>query len=276
MSRAIFKLKDKAKELLEKEEVKQVIGFTEGTLPGKCTPFFAKTVEDVEKLVWQQGCNLNLANYLVKTKEKVAIIVKGCDSRSVVNLIKENQVNKDNVVILGANCPSTDTCAKCKQHSPVISDFSAEESISSKDTDFSDVEEFEKMSSGERKAYLQEEVSKCIRCYACRNSCPACYCKECFVEEHLPNWIGKTTDIADNMVFHLTRAIHVAGRCIGCGACKRACPMDVNLGILNRKMLKDVHDFYQEESGMTMESELVLNKFKSDDPENFLIGGEKE
>lgn len=272
---ALKQLKEVAKDLLANEKVDVVIGFTKGTLPGKCTPYFAKKAEDVDNLVWESGCTVNLANYLLKTEGKVGIVVKGCDSRSLVNLFKENQVARDRVFVLGAPCPTQDSCAACEFPQPVINDIKMEESAEKKEDDFSDVEAFSKLPAEERRAYIYKEVEKCVRCYACRNACPACYCKECFVEEHLPSWVGKTTSTADNMVFHLTRAIHVAGRCVDCGACVRACPMDVDLRILNRKLLKDVQDFYQEKPGTREDSELVLNEFKQDDTENFLIGGGK-
>jgi len=52
------------------------------------------------------------------------------------------------------------------------------------------------------------------------------------------------------MIFHLTRAIHLAGRCVDCGACTRACPAGVNLSILNRKLAKDVKVYFSLETGM--------------------------
>src|SRR5690554_1590542 len=90
------KIKAQAKELLAKNKVEVVIKFTQGTLQGKSTPYFARTEKEVDNLVWQEGCTNNLANYLLKIPQKKAIIAKGCDTRSIVNLIKENQINRDN------------------------------------------------------------------------------------------------------------------------------------------------------------------------------------
>ncbi|KUO66349.1 MAG: hypothetical protein APF84_18150 [Gracilibacter sp. BRH_c7a] len=290
-------IKSAAREVLKENKAEVILGFTKGTLSNKCTPFFARTSQDINNLVWESGCNLNLAKYLLKTKKKAAIIVKGCDSRSIINLIKEKQIAREEIVIIGAYCPSTEGCPHCHYPDPVIADilisqkseeiekdsfnvnnenslnkeFSTDQKI-----DYPDIEAFSAIPREQRKDYIYQEVSKCIRCYACRNVCPACYCKECFVEENLPGWLGKTTGIADNMIFHLTRAIHLAGRCVDCGACTRACPAGVNLSILNRKLAKDVKVYFSLETGMDLKEELALNEFRQDDPQPFLIGGGKD
>ena len=56
-------------------------------------------------------------------------------------------------------------------------------SVSPKDTKdadrFAEVEKIETMSPEEKFAFFQKELSKCIRCNACRNVCPACSCRKC-------------------------------------------------------------------------------------------------
>ncbi|CAA7603302.1 4Fe-4S ferredoxin-type, iron-sulphur binding domain protein [Acididesulfobacillus acetoxydans] len=275
----LSKIQEKARRLLEDGKVEVVIGFAAGTVPGKSTPSFISAKEDCESLVWDNGCSLNLAKYVLKEKRKAAIIVKGCDSRSLVNLITENQIKRENLYIIGAACPLSASCAGCQVKVPVIYDELIEDGSEIREVStiaerrYDDVLEFEKLSAEERKAYVYGEVSKCIRCYACRNVCPACYCKECFAEKSLPQWIGKTTDIGDNLIFHLIRALHVAGRCVDCGSCQRACPMGVNLRLLNHKLLMEVGSLYQFEAGLKEDQILPLNTYQYDDPQPFLAKG---
>ena len=101
-------LREKAKELLQTGTVKVIIGYTQGTTPDRTKPFIAKTIEDAGKLVFNKFCVNNLALYLTRKEYKgkgtVGIVAKGCDVKAIVQLIQENQVNKDDVYIIGINC----------------------------------------------------------------------------------------------------------------------------------------------------------------------------
>jgi len=91
------------------------------------------------------------------------------------------------------------------------------------------------------------------------------------VDTTLPQWIGKSTDTSDTMIFHLVRAYHLAGRCVACGACERACPVGVDIRKLNRKLLKDVRDFFGYEAGLSLDEACPLATFRPDDPEAFIM-----
>ena len=136
---------------------------------------------------------------------------------------------------------------------------------------YRDVEAFEGSSPEERWGYFSKEFARCIRCYACRNACPLCYCEECFVDSSNPLWIGKTTNESDTAIFHLMRAFHVAGRCTECGACERACPVGVDIRKFNRKLARDVKERFGYESGVSLEQVTPLATFKPDDPEEFMV-----
>lgn len=308
-------IQDAAKKLLEEKKVDLVIGFTVGSLPLRSTPCFIRTPEDASALVWDSSCENNLANYLRRREGKVAVVAKGCDVRSIVALISENQINREDLYIIGVPCTGMidrgkvdeaiggrdltgvedkgdtlvlkgkgfaieakledlchDTCKTCRYGNPVIYDVLVGEPVPEKAEDgFADVKAFEALSPAERRAALAAEFSKCIRCYACRNACPMCYCTECFVDCSTPAWIKKTPDVEDNIMFQAGRVFHSAGRCADCGACDRACPMGINLRVMTRKMVKEVKELFGYEAGVNLEEKPALSTFRSDDPQPFLV-----
>ena len=135
---------------------------------------------------------------------------------------------------------------------------------------FKKVEELEAMSAQERFAYWEKELSRCLRCYACRQACPYCSCRECFVEQENPRWQGRAYQPSENFMFHLIRAYHGAGRCIDCGECERSCPVGISLQELNRKLIKDINELYGDyEAGLDAELEPPLLTYRPDDPAAF-------
>ena len=308
-------IREAVRTLLRKKEVELVIGFEKGTMPLHSTPCFIRKEGEVDRLIWNSFCDNNISKYLVKREERIGIVAKGCDSRTVVELIKEKQISREQVVIIGVPCHGlidrrrieakiggkkilkaeeedngiivkgagrTDvfakneclhpSCQACTHRNPVISDILIGEEVEENASDsYSDVAELEAESPEERWKYFSHEVDKCIRCYACRNACPLCYCEECFVDCTRPKWIGKTTDISDTMIFHIMRAFHMAGRCVDCGACERACPMGIDFRKLTRKLVHDVKELYGYESGTSLDEVAPLTTFKPDDPEEFIL-----
>lgn len=309
------KIREAARSLLKQDLVDCVIGFEMGTLPMRSTPCFVRNEEDVVRLLWNAFCETNLARYLPKRDERVAVVAKGCDTRAIVELIKEKQVSREKIKIIGVPCQgmvdgrwveeqtgekeirgieekegkilvegegyerSFDrndvlflSCRTCAHRNPVIYDILVGEEVEERDEeDFRDLDAFKTLPSDYRWKYFSAEFDRCIRCYACRNACPLCYCEECFVDCSQPQWVGRTNHPSDTAVFHLIRAFHLAGRCVACGACERACPEGVELGKLNRKMARDVRDMFGSRPGLDPEERAALATFSPDDPETFLI-----
>lgn len=100
----IDKIKEISRRLLKEAKVDMVIGFRKGTVVMMNEPCFVKTVEDVDNLVWDSNCGINLANYLTNRTERIGIVAKGCDSRNIVTHIIENKIKRDQLVIIGVPC----------------------------------------------------------------------------------------------------------------------------------------------------------------------------
>jgi ferredoxin len=314
MSGYTEKIRELAKKLLTEGTVDSVIGFREGSIPLISEPCLATKPEDVDKLVWNSFCGVNLANYLTKRTDRIAVVAKGCDSRNIVTHIIENQIKREQLVILGAPCTGMadrrkiaaaaggeilsateqgqtitvkgkdfeksfakadvlqDNCAICIHRNPVISDHMLADPVPEQTgvDRYEDVNKVEAMDPESRWQYFEDLISGCIRCYACRNACPLCYCPTCFVDESQPQWVGKTPDPTDTRTFHFLRAFHCAGRCTDCGACERACPVGIKVRQFTKKLEKDCLELYGWEAGMDEKARPPLDVYKLSDPEEFI------
>jgi formate dehydrogenase (coenzyme F420) beta subunit len=135
--------------------------------------------------------------------------------------------------------------------------------------------EIEALSAEERWRRFSAEMAKCIRCNACRQACPTCWCKECFAEHTDMKWIGVGTDPTDAMAFHIIRIYHQAGRCTQCDACVRACPMGVDLRPYTRKIAKDVRELFGYVTDFDAEAPPPLVTFKMEDDNSFITDPEE-
>lgn len=301
-------VKNTAAELLESGSVTAVIGYTNGTFGTHTHMFAAYSREDAEKLVFDEYCTQNLALYLnkqhlraiysqaakrgrsaeVTAKKPVGIFVKGCDSKSVNVLLQEHQINREEVKLIGVKCsgvryaedsPLPGKCLQCTLSIPPVYDILIEPDISKNNATelqglpgvMEKVAQIEKMSLEERWEFWTAEFDKCIKCYACRQVCPLCYCDTCITDKTRPGWIDQSVHPIGNMAWHLIRAFHLAGRCTGCNECERACHQGIPLSLLNAKMAKEVFGLYGYRSGESADSKPVLTDFRTNDDQNFIM-----
>lgn len=172
-------------------------------------------------------------------------------------------------------------CCKGKKHMVYDELVSTGEEIEETPSDrFSTVKKLEAMTPNERFAFWQGELSKCIRCNACRNVCPACSCRTCVFDNDKSGVAVKAnTDSFEEKMFHIIRAFHVAGRCTDCGECSRVCPERIPLHLLNRKFIKDIDMLYGDyQAGADAESRAPLVNYTKDDADPSVVsdkGGDR-
>ena len=252
----------------------------------------AETRKDAGKvLVFLKPCDTYSFNQLLTEhrfdREKVYAVGIQCDGMVSVNKIKA--IIGDGIVSINADGDNlvvetvlgdkkviahkevlAERCQNCKSKKHVAYDeLLGDEGQVLDNNRFDEVEKLEKMTPDERFAFWQNELSRCIRCNACRDVCPACTCEKCVFDNPKSGVENKAASNSfEEKMFHIIRAFHVAGRCTDCGECSRVCPQGIPLHLLNRKFIKDYNDFYGEyQAGEKVGDRAPLVNFTKDDIE---------
>ena len=312
------KLRDEVRALLEKGKVDRVVGYGTGSLKFATTPLIISDKADVDRLVINPFIRNNLSVFLPHLPGKVAVVAKVCDARSIISLVQNKQIARENVVIIGVPCEgiidldkvmeltgldrdeiadiswkgdkvvvsfaggskefsaqqvATDSCLGCdpsgfREFDLVIGEIKP--LAGGKELKRKKVQEMEAMTPAQRWEFWKNEFSRCIRCYACRQICPVCFCERCFDEETEPLWVSPLPKWQDNLIFQAVRMMHVAGRCTDCGECERACPANIPLGILTGKMEDIVEELFQYRAGMDKDAPPLMAAYQPEEVEDLI------
>ncbi|MCK9364209.1 MAG: Coenzyme F420 hydrogenase/dehydrogenase, beta subunit C-terminal domain [Syntrophales bacterium] len=165
-----------------------------------------------------------------------------------------------------------DNCRACRFNNPIISDIiiGSPAPAMNPDNEYEKINEFEKKSLAERWAHFTKEMGKCLRCYACRQACPSCYCPTCFAEQSQPQWVGIGDDESDTQVFQCMRLFHMVGRCVDCGSCVSVCTTGVDLRNYLKKEEKDCWELFGSRAGSSLEEMPPLGKYGEHDKQDFI------
>jgi ferredoxin len=264
-------LQNKVAELFKNGTINLMIGF-KNALNKQVVPCFIENSSQAEQLIYTADCKNNLSVYLhkpeVKRFKKVGIIGNIATLRSLIQLTSENQlwdieqtiltVNEKDEIILFKNMVEVETYVQT-----YFPENHTEE-------DKKLLEYIDSLPREERWKYWMEQFSTCIKCYACRAVCPMCYCTQCTVECNQPQWIKISSETTGNLEWHIMRAMHLAGRCIECGECGRACPVGIPIHLLTTKMNQELFKEFATRPGFSLKGEYAMNTFKPEDKEGFI------
>lgn len=250
-----------------------------------------ETKKDGKVLVFLKPCDTYSFNQLLTEhrfdREKVYAVGIPCDGMIDENKVKqavgdgilsvasEGETVKvetlyDGVKELSRGDVLSERCLNCKSKKHVAYDeLIGEDGLVLDSNRFDEVAKLEKMTADERFAFWQNELSRCIRCNACRDICPACTCEKCVFDNPDSGVENKAAaNSFEERMFHIIRAFHVAGRCTDCGECSRVCPQHIPLHLLNRKFIKDINTFYGDyQAGAEVGSRAPLVNYTKEDLE---------
>jgi len=262
-------LKQKALELLQSGDVKAVLGYAVGTA-GTRRPHFARTPEQAERLVLDEACTQNLATYLtrreVKRLGRLAVVALPATLRAALQLTAEHQLRDGDALFLVPEAGGLKTLAtgsEIEEHLALKADAMGEK-------DRALIERLRAMTREERWAFWKSELSRCVKCYACRSSCPMCYCEHCTMDCNRPQWVPVASHALGNLEYHMVRAMHLAGRCVECGECGRACPVGIPVHLLTFVAEESTARQFGQRAGHSAKLDYALSTFKPDDKETFI------
>ena len=291
-----------------------VIGWEQGYDPLHATPLFIRTEADLDRLNIGPLAVHNPATYATGFKgKKIGVVVRGCHSRSIIELINEKLLNRDEVVLFGLCCDGVvsqrkiraalpadpgfvetatiegdtlrvkvagqessikvadvlvDKCVNCRYPDPLLADVLVGEKHEAREkTSLACQDAFEAKTDADKFAFWRDQMSRCVRCYACRNVCPMCVCQDhCIASSRNPLWMSQENSPLENFMFQMIHVSHLTGRCTECGECERACPVDIPLMLLRRYMNKQVHEVFGHEAGTTLDRTPPLLTFQVEEP----------
>lgn len=248
-------LKDHLRQLMGAGTVEGVIALKNER--GMAKPYLFTSADELEDVCLDPKYPMASVVRLLQAEypdASLAVVCRGCDERAILELVKRNQVDDARLTIVGVACDE-ETAKDCNCVKPYtttvdigtpLADWEAERLY----------EDYKAMTTEERLVFWKYQLEKCNKCYGCRNACPMCFCKDCELENAL--WVKRGRLPPEFPIYHMIRAFHLAGKCIACGECEKACPAGIPLMVLNRLLREDMEELFGFVSGEDKDTENPL------------------
>ncbi len=247
-----------------RKAIEGLLGDVEGVLAlrrtsGHVAPHLFREKDELDELAVSPKYPLPGTLRLIQAQHpeaRLAIVCRGCEERGLIEMAKRNQINLERVVVIGLACTAEEAeeCRCAKPYPSVLVDTLVGERVEP----VADMlaEELRQKSVAERFEFWRKQFERCIKCYGCRNACPQCFCPECTLEEGL--WVERGEVPPAYPTFHLIRAMHTAGKCVGCRECELSCPAGIPLTTLYALIRQDVREMFGYEPGADLEGQPPL------------------
>lgn len=267
---------DRAKQLIG--EFDMVISYRRNSNPERPSAAFFKDITSIEKhLCWNRYCSSNLSVYLPfqarngtmwNGVERAAVFIKDCDFRSALNLIAEEAIERDRFHFIGVPCEGMfdyrtgnlpSRCMNCKRPDAAEYDESIGQPVENLSSEPETKNPLKSLAPDQINEFWEKQLSLCIRCNACREACPNCYCRDkCLADARQPDFLSRSEDLRHRKFFQVIRTLHNAGRCTECGECERACPAGIPLSYLSSASSGIIAELFNYLPGITKKKQPLL------------------
>jgi coenzyme F420-reducing hydrogenase delta subunit/ferredoxin len=264
------------REAFASDKVKAVAGWTRNETLSRPRPSWILSADEVCGMV-APGQSGNLARLLKNPKLKallpLGLVARRCEVLSLNVLAQEAQIDPAKIVVfaMADDGQFLETMDLAAASAALLRELPANRPVGFSETTLKALDELMAKPPAERRAFWREQSAKCIKCYACRGSCPMCGCEQCFTDKNQPQWFPTAADGRGNFSWHLLRAFHLAGRCIGCGSCTSACPAGIPLDLLNAAMARSALKHFSHRAGVDSSGAPLQSDYLPNDTEDFIL-----